>query len=178
MNLKNIVLGIAIIILTIFVTWYGISMFYPSVEYTDFCSDAIIQEINGEAECIEVGGKWSVYEEEIKCISFPCPQGWCDRDYYCRQEYDSAKEERAKKVFFITIPLGIFVIILGSLLFGLESVGVGLMGGGIGTFIYGAGGYWEYGDNWFRFLISLLGLLAVIYLAYWFERKFKKKKKN
>ena len=38
MNLKNVLLSIAIIILTIFVTYYGINTLFPKPAYEDFCS--------------------------------------------------------------------------------------------------------------------------------------------
>ena len=57
------------------------------------------------------------------------------------------------------------------MLFSLESVGAGLMGGGIGTLIYGAGGYWEYAEDWIRFLSSVIGLVVLIWFAYWWNKK-------
>jgi hypothetical protein len=50
-------------------------------------------------------------------------------------------------------------------------VGVGLMGGGIGTLIFGVGEYWSYADNWLKFIISLIGLIAIIGITYWFNSK-------
>ena len=176
MQIKNVILGIAIVILTIFVTIYGISVFYPNPEYDDFCGEIKTQEVvDTQARCEEIGGKWSVYES-VRPVE-GAAEGFCDRDYQCRQEYEDASELRAKKVFFISIPLGVLILLIGGFLFHLEAVGAGLMGGGVGTIIYGAGGYWEYGDDLFRFIMSFLGLAAVIYLSYWFNKKFGKKKK-
>ena len=173
MEMKNIILGIAIVILTIFVTVYGISVFYPGLEYNDFCGDVRTQEvIQTQERCEELGGKWSVYEA-VKPVEGA--EGFCDRDYICRQNYETAEEDRAKKVFYIALPLGILILLVGGFLFHLEAVGAGLMGGGVGTLVYGAGSYWEYGGELFRFIISLLGLAAVIFLAYWFNKKFGKK---
>ena len=180
MSLKNIILGIAIVILTIFVTVNGISIFYPNVDYEDFCDEFKTAElIQTQERCVEVGGKWA--SEEIRCITEPCPQGFCDSSYTCRNEYEDAREMRAKKVFYVALPLGILILLIGGFLFHLEAVGAGLMGGGVGTLVYGAGNYWQYGGELFRFIISLLGLVAVIFLAYWFNKKDgakpKKKKK-
>jgi len=176
MSLKNIILGIAIVILTIFVTVNGISVFYPSVDYDDFCDEFKTAElVQTEERCIEVDGKWTV-DENIRCVTEPCPQGYCDRDFGCREDYEDARELRAKKVFYVALPLGILILVIGGFLFSLEAVGAGLMGGGVGTLVYGAGNYWQYGGELFRFIISLLGLVAVIFLAYWFNKKFGKKK--
>lgn len=174
MDIKNIILGIAVMILTIFVTIYGMSVFYPAPDYDDYCPEVqMAKMITSEAECINADGKWNPYEE----IRTPSDEtGYCDISYYCRQDYDDVREIRAKKIFYISVPLGILILIVGGFLFYLDPVGAGLMGGGVGTIIYGAGNYWEYGDDLFRFIISLLGLAAVIFLAYWFNKKHKKKK--
>lgn len=160
--------------MTIFVTVYGISMFYPSPNYEDFCGDAKTTEvITDSAKCVEVGGQWSAYSsEEMGELT-----GYCDQDYLCRQDYETAREKRAKMVFIISVPLGILIIVLGAFLFNLEAVGAGLMGGGVGTLVYGTNRYWQYGENWFRFILSLLGLGALIFLAYWFNKKAGKKKR-
>ena len=177
MSLKNIILGIAIVILTIFVTVNGVGVFYSKVEYSDFCNEFKTAEvIETHERCEEIGGRWT--QEDIRCVTTPCVQGYCDRDFTCRQDYEDAQEARAKKVFYVALPLGILILLVGGFLFHLEAVGAGLMGGGVGTIVYGAGSYWQYGGELFRFIISLLGLVAVIFLAYWFNKKFGKKKKK
>lgn len=177
MQIKNIVLGIAIIVLTIFVSVYGISVFYPSVEYEDYCgstrADVLIET---QAQCEAIGGQWNSYEG-VKPVEGTAT-GYCDRYFTCENDYDNAREARAMKVFFIAIPLGIILIFLGAYLFGLEAVGAGIMGGGIGTIIYGAGNYWQYGGNLMRFILSLIGLGAVIYLSYWLNKRMSKGKRN
>ncbi len=173
MKLRDIILGISIMILTIFVVVYGISLFYPSPQYEDYCLPVKTQEIiDNEARCIEIGGQWTSYgSDKMGDI-----RGYCDRDYSCRKDYESARELRSKIIFFIALPLGILLLVLGGLFFGLEAVGAGLMGGGVGTILYGAGGYWRYSDDLLRFILSLLGLAAVIYLSYWFNNRGKRKK--
>jgi len=168
MSLKNIVIGIAIIILTIFVVVYGVGMFYQAPNYDDFCGEKSLGPINTEAECLAVEGKWSSYEE-------PSPQenirGWCDIDYKCREEYNIVRERYSRNIFLIALPLGIILIITGVLVFGLEVVGAGLAGGGVGIILWGVGGYWQYGSDILKFSLSLIGLIIVIYLAYWFNKR-------
>ena len=178
MKIKEIVLGISIIVLTIFVTFYGINTIFPKPDYNDFCPQVQTQElIDTQARCIELGGQWTedgyprpVGEKNIT--------GYCDRDYTCRQEFDSAMKLRSRNVFFIALPIGVAIIALGAFIFGLEAVGAGLMGGGIGTLIYGSGAYWPYSENWIRFLISLIGLVLIIWLAYYFNKRWKKRKSS
>ena len=175
MQIKNIVLGIAIMILTIFVMVYGIRIIFTPIEYNDYCEGVKPQVlINTQVQCEAVGGQWHVYEgvkSEDGVI-----EGYCDRYYTCQEEYGDARELRSKNVFYLAIPLGIVLIFIGGYLFGLEAVGAGLMGGGVGTIVYGAGVYWEYSGDAIKFVISLIGLIAVIYLSYWLNKRVGKKK--
>jgi len=50
------------------------------------------------------------------------------------------------------------------------------MGGGIITIIYGSIRYWEFAGDLFRFILSLIGLIFVIILAYWLNNRQKKGK--
>jgi len=174
MKLKDVLMVLAIIVLTIFVTFYGINTLFPKPQHEDYCGEfKTAFGIENQEQCEAVGGRWDPYEdsrpvEEIR-------EGYCDRDYECRQELDEARSKRSKFVFFVALPLGILIIILGSFVFGLEPIGAGLMGGGVGTLIYGSGAFWPYTENWAKFLISLIGLAVLIWFSYYFNRKLGKK---
>ncbi|MEK6830091.1 MAG: hypothetical protein AABY15_08305 [Nanoarchaeota archaeon] len=217
MKIKGVILAIAIIVLTIFVTYYGINIFFPGANYDDYCginagakacpavcismyeinsgnctfvecgsgcgSDGINSfstlelckeglKLSDQKRCEIQNGTWT--SQKIECIKAPCPQGYCDLYSKCNQEFTDADRERSRNVFFIALPLGVLIIALGAFFFGLEVVGAGLMGGGIGTLIYGSGAYWPYTENWIRFALSLAGLIIVIWLAYYFNRKLGK----
>ena len=192
MKIKDILLGIAIIVLTIFVTFYGINTIYPKPNYEDFCKNTYATKIPSDrsicpAVCIpayEIVRDRCVYNEcgsgcgpdEINSFS---SQSTCEDALYemkCWERHDQAVRERSKKVFFVALPLGLIVIALGAFAFGLEAVGSGLIGGGIGTLIYGSGAYWPYSQNWIRFLISLVGLVILIWLIYYFNKRMGKNK--
>jgi len=192
MKIKDVILGIAIIILTIFVTFYGINTIFPKPVYEDYCNNSYIttkpyQDRNVcPTVCIpayEIVRSQCVYNEcgsgcgpdEINTFSNKTN---CEKALYdlkCSERYNSVLKERSKNVFFVALPLGIAIIVLGAFFFGLEAVGAGLMGGGIGTLIYGSGAYWPYTQNWIRFLLSLVGLVLLIWLAYFWNRKKRKK---
>jgi hypothetical protein len=182
MNLKNVLMGIAIIILTIFVTYYGINMFFPTPDYNDFCKDrGYYYEINTSSQCETAGGKWNPPYPGTSLEPAPVkgtPQGYCDLYYYCQKDFNDAMKIRSRNVFFIALPLGILLIAGGAFFFGLESVGAGLMGGGVGTLLYGSGAYWPYTENWVRFLLSLAGLVILIWFAYFLSKRSGKKKRK
>ena len=188
MSLKNIIIGIAIIILTISVAVTGINIFLDKPEYKDFCSEFKTAEIiNDQTRCEEIGGQWTDYSSRELLREAPGGEllkGFCDRDFTCRQDFEDAREKYAKTIFIVAIPLGIIILAFGAFFFSLEAVGAGLMGGGIGTILYGVGEYWRFAGDILRFLLSLVGLVALIALAYWFNsndwniwKKIRKRKK-
>lgn len=176
MSLKNVVIGIAIIILTISVVVYGVNTFYNSPEYQDFCGEFKTAEIINDSErCEAIGGQWNL---DIGPRQVVGSEGYCDRDFTCRQEFEDARKTYSRTLFLITLPIGIIIIAVGALVFGLEAVGAGLMGGGVGIILWGVGGFWRFADDWLKFILSLIGLMVLIWLAYYFNRKFEKKKRK
>jgi len=202
MTLKNVVIGLAIMILTISVVVQGVALFYDSPEYSDFCSDARFPKIEGgagegvvcPAVCVEL------YEiQDGVCILNECGSG-CGPDGIstfrelnqceialdgenCWDVYDSEREVYSRNIFLIALPLGIAIIAVGALVFGLEAVGAGLMAGGLGVVLWGVGSFWGFADDWLKFLLSLVGLVILIWLAFkmnnlnWKTGKIKKKRK-
>lgn len=192
MDIKSVLIGIGIFFLTLFVVIYGISVFYPSPDYDDYCGNfyKTPQTLPNKEVCPQVCVP--LYEvDDGECVFDDCGSG-CGADNMntfetleecqerlenltCFDRYDDAREIRARNVFFIAIPVGVLIIALGAFLFKLESVGGGLMAGGVGTLIYGSGGYWQYAENLIKFLISLIGLVILIFVAYKFNRKVGKR---
>lgn len=166
------IFGIAIFILTIAVAVYGINTILGKApQYDKICPP---KNIVTENDCILSGGTWSNYtyadpQYETKPIS---PNGYCDTYTYCQPLFDEANGKYSRNVFFIALPLGIIVVIVGALIFGLEAVGVGLMAGGIGIILYGISSVWSYADDLIKFIISLIGLIIVILVTYYANNKF------
>jgi len=194
MKSKEVLFAVAIIVLTIFVTFYGINTIFPKPVYEDFCGRGDFSKPTRPPEicptvCVEL------YEiENEKCVFNDCGSG-CGADNVntfetfedcedsllmknCYDDFDNALKQRSRKVFFLALPLGILIILGGAFFFGLEIVGAGLMGGGVGTLIYGSGAYWPYSENWIRFLISLIGLVILIWFIYWLNNRNGKKRRR
>lgn len=195
MSVKNYVIGIAILILTIAVVINGVNLFYgDNPDYNDYCSNVrypVAKPLNNESVCPAVCVE--LYEiQGGECVFNECGSG-CGADGVvgfetqkqceivlsgetCYDAYDDAREDYAKNLFFITLILGILVIVIGALVFGLESVGAGLMAGGVGVILWGIVSFWSFADNWIKFVLSLIGLVALIYLAYYFNERLGRKK--
>lgn len=173
-NVKNYIIGIAIFILTTYSWIYGLSLLYGTApEYEKYCP-----VINDEKECKNFGGNWINYTEDENYPKIPSPrgQGYCEVFEVCEKRLRDAQENYSKKIFLTSLPIGIVMIIIGALFFQLVVVGAGLMAGGIGIIIYGIFGFWRFADDWIKFILSLTGLIIVIWLAYFFNKKFNKKR--
>jgi hypothetical protein len=169
---KSVAIGLGILILTSFVAVYGMNMFLDQPEYEDYCPTDLYK-IETETACIDAGGEWQ--RVEVVSGEEPVKPGYCSEPRACYEEYDKDREGYAKILFIVSIPLGLLIIALGTFVFSLSSVGVGIMLGGVYTLIYGAANYWRYGEDWMRFLVSLIGLVALVLIAYRFARPKKKK---
>ena len=185
MKIKNIIIGLAITILASFVAIYGILAFYGDAPQWDkYCENIPNVYVNISSECENLGGKWNpTYADRGAPVAIPQKivsgeSGYCDLYYDCNMNLQEAQKTYSKNLFLITVPVGVLLLIIGAALFALEAVGAGIMLAGIVTLIYGAGNYWANAGNMFRFLISLLGLILVIILAYWLNKKYEKEKKG
>lgn len=165
---RNFVIGLAVFILASFVVVYGLNMIIEKPNYEDFCGGNLY-EIDNAATCASAGGIWKNYSTTEKETLVRA--GECSSPIKCYDDYNEANKKFRKIIFLFSVPLGVIIIVLGALIFSINSVGIGLMLAGVFTLIYGAGGYWQYGENWMRFLASLVGLIAVIFFAYWFQKK-------
>jgi len=172
MEIKDLLLSVAIGILLIMVVVYGINTFYESREYDDFCGERGYIFYENKNDCEINNGVWieNLYVPKIDGQNI---SGYCQP--LCQDEFEKYNELRAKVIFVIALILGIFIIFVGSYFFKLNSVGAGFMMGGIGVLIYGIGGYWSYSQNLLRFLISLVGLGLLVFVAYRINQGAKEK---
>lgn len=205
MSLKNIVIGIAIMILTIVVVVNGFNTFYSAPAYEDFCSTqrpaypylgtAKVSPEDNETICPAVCVKmWEIERDLGECAFNECGSG-CGPDGVetfetlkqcetalsgknCFDVYEDARESYSRNLFLMALPIGILIIVIGTIVFGLESVGAGLMAGGVGVILWGVGGFWRFADDWLKFLLSLIGLVVLIWLAYYFNERLGKKGKK
>jgi len=181
-SLKNFVLGVAVFILTLFVGIYGISTLYGEAPaYEVYCP----YNLTTIDLCHDFGGTWmNTTQDPYAAKPIPAAPrdpsviyeaGYCDIQNICQPKFDTAQKAYYKKTFLTALPLGIVLIALGALVFGLEAVGSGLMVGGIAIIVYGTGSYWRFTDDWLKFALSLVGLIIVIWLAYFWNARVAKK---
>ncbi|MFH1500896.1 MAG: hypothetical protein ABIE22_03025 [archaeon] len=162
---KSIILALAIaIILTAFI-FQVISTIYESPEWTDFCPESP-PLYNDEQNCTSAGGRWTADPSMDPSIpATPKSVGYCDITYNCQKEFESADVAHRKKVFIIAVITGLIALIFGIIL-GLQSVSLGLMGGGVITMFIGTVQYWDRLGKYLRLIILGAVLIILIWIGY------------
>ena len=176
-KVKSIALAISIaIVINIFFN-YGIFTFYKEPEWNDFCVDRPYPLIENRQDCETAGGKWSDQAfQEVPRPAAPLEegkgkfQGYCDYQFYCRQEFEGKHSVYNRNVFLILLVLGLATLFIGIYSKKSESVANGLLFGGILSIIIGTIRYWSNMDDYLRFIFSGIALALLIYIGY---KKFK-----
>ncbi|MAG27099.1 hypothetical protein CMI47_16300, partial [Candidatus Pacearchaeota archaeon] len=140
-NVKNIILGIGIVIVFALVLWQGIETFYPSPEYEDFCDESKTSiVIEDQAQCEDIGGKWNAdgIARPVRTVDGNELEvsGFCDRDFTCREELDEARDRHSWAVFIISLIVAIVAVIVGYSLLSAEPVGSALIASGVWAIFY------------------------------------------
>ena len=189
---KSVLLAIAIAIVFVFFIGFGIASFYKTPKYEDFCGERekFIDTVT-EQTCDELGGKWNsedfarpiarIESNQLLCtktsekddaVTLNCQtqeeldnRGYCDRDFFCRGEFDDVREIYNRNVFIVATIIGIIALIVGIVL-KITSVSSGLMGGSILLIIYGIIRYWSGLQNYGRFTVMGIALIVLIWLGY------------
>jgi len=146
MNIKNLILGIGIVVVFALVLWQGIEAFAPSPQWDDFCevdSPRIPSPI--EDEPLQIGK---------------------DRDFAeCQAKYDDARDKHSQIVFYVSLIVAIIAVILGLSTLSIEPVGSALVASGVWAILWGSAINWSNFATIMRFILLLLALIVLIYLA-------------
>ena len=98
MSLKNIVLAVAIAVLTFLVVIYGVNTFYPSPEYNNYCNNSLNTGfIDSHEKCDAASGFWNYYNYPVKTNE---TNGYCDLNFYCQKAFDKSQQSWNKNLFF------------------------------------------------------------------------------
>jgi len=172
---RQVLLAIAIAIVFVFFVGFGISTFYKTPKYEDFCEDRFFERPyprplkesenctfiepseDLKAECREKGKVAPKYDENGCIESYYCET--------CNKEYRDTREIYNRNVFIVATGIGIIVLIIGFAL-KMTSVSSGLMSGGILTILYGIIRYWTDLPDYGRFIILGIILVILIWLGY------------
>ena len=178
MNVKNIVLGVGIFIVFMLMLGYGIEAFYASPKYESYCSGA---EFRYQGKVypggIEQNCKFSksLVEEENACYAsggqpiFEYDNSGCSIGLkecnLCNKEFNDARIAHDKIVFVIALIAGIITLFVGFSILSVEPVGSALMAAGVGAIFYGSVRNWENLSNVWRFLLLVVALVLLVWIA-------------
>jgi len=188
-NVKNLVLGIGIFVVFMFLLHNGIRAFYDSPEYNDFCTLGRIQGYYPDKPIPAAYQNNCTYSNQIREAEQQCFAGEGQPIYeyddngctisvkecnYCNKEFNDAMKEYNKNVFVIALVAGIIILLVGYFVLSIEPVGSALMASGIGAIIYGTIANWENLGNLGRFLLLLLAFVLLVWIALRLNRPGKK----
>lgn len=162
MNVKNLVLGIGIVVVFALVLWQGVEAFYPSPDWQDYCGSVGPTKPDTELtseECVASGGTWQ--------------NGYCDYYVECQKMFEEENGKHSQAVFFISLIVAIVVGLIGFTLLKVEPVGSALIGSGIWAIFWGSVINWQNFSTAIRFIL----LLIVFVLLVWITARINRKKK-
>lgn len=165
-NWRRNVLAIGIAILFVMFVGYAIETFYPSPNYNDYCDEfRVAQFIENEGQCLDAGGSWNPNDVVRVPKLDNSSEGYCDLDYYCRQDFDTAQESYNRNIFFASLVIGIITFVVSVSLL-VEAVSAGFMGGGVLLIIYGTLRYWGSLSDVWRTLMLGFALGVLVWVGY------------
>lgn len=142
---RKIILGFGFAVLLPMLIHYGIEVFSPSPEWKEY------QVQN--------------YHERHQRAS-PEEQERLEAERNRLEDQREAAQKRWSQThFFVGVPIGIAITLLGSLI-RVQAVGGGLMLGGIFTFTEGCWWYWEPLSRLGRFLVLLVAFGVLLWIGY------------
>jgi len=166
----SLIIGI-VIVLNLFFN-YVLSLAYKHPIYENFCPNTaqVIDPIETKEQCVAVGGQWNgnVY-------TAPMPvekrlEGYCDPQFSCRNDYESAQKAYDRNVFITLVILGALCVAAGTFLKGNILISMALSLAGVLSFIIASMRYWGSADDLIKVVILAIALAILIWVA---MKKFK-----
>lgn len=169
----GLIIGI-IIVLNLFFN-YSLSLIYKTPEYVDFCPTSQVVTIpDNQNVCVNKGGQWtnnSYYGKTVPVqIGEKQPTGYCDLEYTCRTNFDTANKTYNRNIFVFLVILGALSVLLGNFFKGNDVVSNGFALGGVLSFVIASMRYWGDADNIIKVIILAIALGLLIWIA---MKKFK-----
>ena len=167
----SLIIGI-VIVLNLFFN-YALSLAYKNPEYETFCPNTsqVVENVNTQKQCIAIGGQWNpnYYNQPVPAEK-TAPQGYCDQQFTCRNNYDAAQKIYDRNVFITLVILGALCVAVGSFLKGNMLISIALSLAGVLSFIIASMRYWSSADDLIKVIILAIALAILIWVA---VKKFK-----
>jgi hypothetical protein len=175
MDVKRVAMVIAITALLPLFIGLFIDAVYPEPQYSAFCNDsyyggsypmkAIPASVNctyvsdpKQDQCYRDGGQPEYNYTDDGCSHFSS----CNM---CSKYYDTARQEYNRNIFFMLLPLGLAIVILGIYLT-VDYIGAGLMFAGLIVMFYATIRYFSDMSKILRAVIVLIEFLLIMWIGY------------
>ena len=167
----SLIIGI-VIVLNLFFN-YAISLVYKAPAYDSYCPTSQVVTIpDDQNECVANGGQWTenqYYGKPVPAGVFE-PRGYCDLQYTCRQEFETAHKTYNRNVFIVLVVLGALSVLVGNMFAGNEVIASGLSLAGVLSFLIASVRYWGSANDFIRLIILAIALGLLFWVAI---KKFK-----
>ncbi len=169
----TIIVSIILTAIIISLVNVGTALFLPSPEWEDYCGMIIEPQLSQnqvitQELCESSNGTWT--EQDIKCTTAPCPQGYCDFYTNCQKGYEAAMKPYNQIRYYIFAGIGFILLLVG--LFALENM-IQLTGLATGGILVVQGIVMNFQNKTIVF-ISLIAILIIFGVIAW--RIIRKKK--
>ena len=140
---KKIALGFGIAIILPMMVHYGVSTFFPEPRWEDY--HRTVQDDKHRTKQQE---EKDTKEQQKK-----------------EDEFNAKKKAFGRHLYYVEVPVGIAAVIIGAFL-AIQSIGVGLVFGGIFCATDGYMEYWADLPDWMKFLSLLACFIVLVVVGY------------
>jgi hypothetical protein len=180
MDAKRLAMVIGIIVLLPLFLGLFVDAMYQEPKYNDFCNDtqymypakpAMPTGNSGspvvnctytydtnQSQCYASSGQPRFNYDVNGCETF----SWCD---YCSNNFSNAQQLYNRNIFFILMPVGLLIVILGIYVV-VDYIGAGLMFAGLITMFYATVRYFSDMSKLLRAIVVLVELLIILWIGY------------
>jgi len=144
---RQIAIGFGIAVIYPLLIYYGVATFHPAPQFQTIVTATFSMPPNATPEQRK---EFEVQRQKRK-----------------EQEaaFAAAAKEFARVHVSVSALLGVAAILIGAYL-SRQAIGTGLIVGGIFSVAWGYYGYWQYLDDWIRFVSLLAGLVILLFVGY------------
>lgn len=173
MDAKRIAMVLAVTVLLPLFVGLFVDATYQEPKYNDFCNDTYNNGYSSpvvatstnctyvndprQDKCSNDGGT-AVFNYSSGCSQFQS----CDM---CSKNFNTAQQEYNRNIFFILLPVGLIIVIMGIYL-AIDYLGAGLMFAGLIIMFYATFRYFSDMSKILRALVILIELLVIMWIGY------------
>ncbi len=162
----SLIIGI-VIVLNLFFN-YTLSLVYKEPVYDAFCPNTsqVVTIPDTQKVCVDKGGQWTNnYYSKPTQIRETQPTGYCDLQFTCRSNFETAQKVYNRNVFITLVLLGAICVAFGSFFKGNILISTALSLAGVLSFIIASMRYWSSADNLIKVIILGIALAILVWVA-------------